>query len=129
MMPLALPSATVRSGRTTALSRARALGEVLRGCSSLATTIATPFSCKRLTNAISASNPPPRRAATALDWEVSAISILRVALDAELLGDVLCGLAVQTRKNPQVVHALEGFCILRDVLGRLQIIVWWAGVT
>ena len=75
----------------------------------LVTTIASPHSCKRLTDAISASNPPPRRAATALDCEVSAISILRVALDAELLGDVLYGLAVQTRKNPQVVHALEGF--------------------
>ena len=35
LMLLALPSATVRSGRTTALSRARALGEVLRGCSSV----------------------------------------------------------------------------------------------
>lgn len=75
----------------------------------LVTTIASPLSCKRLTDAISASNPPPRRAATALDCEVSAISILRVALDAELLGDVLYGLVVQTRKNPQVVHALEGF--------------------
>ena len=109
LMPLALPSATVPSGRTTALSRVSAWGEVLRGCTSSATTIASPFSCKRLTDAISASNTPPRRAATALDCELSAISILRVALDAELLGDALCGLAVQTRKNPQVVHALEGF--------------------
>jgi len=32
----------------------------------------------------------------------------------------------QTIKNPQVVDLLGGFWTFQDVLGRLEILVWWS---
>ncbi|MCY1521055.1 hypothetical protein D9M68_558540 [compost metagenome] len=51
--PLALPAVTVPSGRTTPLSLASVSRLVSRGCSSVSTTMASPFFCGMLTAQIS----------------------------------------------------------------------------
>ena len=66
--PLALPAVTVPSGRTTPLSLARASRLVSRGCSSLSTTIASPFFCGMVTGVISRARWPAFWAATARNW-------------------------------------------------------------
>ena len=65
LTPDALPAVTLPSGRTTPFSRANASSEVSRGCSSLVTTIGSPFFGAIVTGVISASKKPERCAATA----------------------------------------------------------------
>ena len=73
LTPEALPAVTVPSGRTTPLSLARLSSEVSRGCSSLPTTMASPFFWAIVTGTISASKKPRFCAATAFICEASAM--------------------------------------------------------
>ena len=73
LTPDALPAVTLPSGRTTPFSFASASRLVSRGCSSLATTIGSPFFCAIVTGVISASKKPLFCAATAFCCEASAI--------------------------------------------------------
>lgn len=66
--PEALPAVTVPSGRTTPFNLANASRLVLRGCSSVSTTMASPFFCGMVTGQISRARWPASMAATARSW-------------------------------------------------------------